>query len=159
MIAGMTTSTVRAAKLREGVAEEIRVLLARKRMSGSALAHEIGQSQSYVSRRLNGSTAFDLDDLEQIARVLEVSVTALLPKMATEVAVGGGVMNQSFRSSGSAGRGSTRPTDNRPSGRARSGDARPIGRPGSGAVRRPRLIGDHFDPFDDQTLAPSPSVA
>lgn len=70
-------------RLREGVAEEIRSLMARRRISGVRLASEIGRTQAYVSRRLVGEVAFDVDDLERIARVLGVSVQALLPNDPT----------------------------------------------------------------------------
>lgn len=66
-------------RLREGVAEEIRSLMARRRISGVRLASEIGRTQAYVSRRLVAEVAFDVDDLERIARVLGVTVQALLP--------------------------------------------------------------------------------
>lgn len=49
-------------------------------MSGVQLAKQIGKSQPYFSRRLNGAVAFDLDDLEAIARVLDVDITDLIPK-------------------------------------------------------------------------------
>lgn len=49
-------------------------------MSGVQLAKQIGKSQPYFSRRLNGAVAFDLDDLEAIAKVLEIDVTDLIPK-------------------------------------------------------------------------------
>lgn len=67
------------ARLREYVAEELRVLLARRRMSGVQLARHIGKSHTYVWRRLNGETAFDLDDLERIGVVLGVEPADLLP--------------------------------------------------------------------------------
>lgn len=66
--------------LRESAAEEIRVLLARRKISGSELARKVGVTQPYMSRRLNGEVAFDLDDLEQIALALDVEVTDLLPR-------------------------------------------------------------------------------
>jgi transcriptional regulator with XRE-family HTH domain len=67
------------------VAEEIRATLARRRMSASALARELGKSQTYVWRRLSGETAFDTDDLESIAAVLRVAVVDLLPQSIREV--------------------------------------------------------------------------
>lgn len=67
------------ARLREYVAEELRVLLARRRMSGVQLAKHIGKSHTYVWRRLNGETAFDLDDLERIGEALGVEPVDLLP--------------------------------------------------------------------------------
>lgn len=70
--------------MRQRVAEEIRVLLARRRMSGSELARQIGASQPYVSRRLTGEIAFDVDDLEKIAAALDVQPSDLLiPKTVT----------------------------------------------------------------------------
>src|SRR5690348_6844413 len=71
-------------RLRAAVAEEVRALLARRRISSVKLAAQIGRSQAYVSRRLNGDVAFDLDDLENIARVLRVRVTDLVPERAIE---------------------------------------------------------------------------
>lgn len=67
------------ATLSERVAEEVRALLARRRMSAAALGRQLGVSQTYVWRRLEGQTPFDLNDLEQVARILEVDVTDLLP--------------------------------------------------------------------------------
>lgn len=68
-----------AASLREYVAEEIRALLARRMANGAKLAAALGKSEMYVSRRLRGETAFDVDDLEKIAGYLGVEVTDLLP--------------------------------------------------------------------------------
>lgn len=66
--------------LRHRTAEEIRVLLARRRMSAAELARRTGIKQSTMARRMTGETAFDLDDLESIATALEVDVTELLPR-------------------------------------------------------------------------------
>lgn len=65
--------------LRVGVAEEVRVAMARRRVRSVELAAAIGRSQAYVSRRLNGETAFDVDDLEAIARKLDVKPRELMP--------------------------------------------------------------------------------
>lgn len=73
-------------KLRELVAEEVRALLARRRLNGAKLAESIGRSEMYVSRRLRGETAFDLDDLQRIADVLGVSPTDLLPPAGPKAA-------------------------------------------------------------------------
>jgi transcriptional regulator with XRE-family HTH domain len=67
-------------RLREHVAEEIRVLLARRKMSATQLARLTGLKQSSLSRRMTGETAFDMDDLELIADVLGVSITDLMPQ-------------------------------------------------------------------------------
>lgn len=48
-------------------------------MSATRLARELKVSQTYVWRRLSGETAFDTDDLERIAAVLDVPVADLLP--------------------------------------------------------------------------------
>jgi transcriptional regulator with XRE-family HTH domain len=72
-------------RLREHVAEEIRVLLARRKMSGAELARRTGIKQSTMSRRMTGETAFDMDDLEAIATALEIEVSDLIPRKGTEV--------------------------------------------------------------------------
>jgi transcriptional regulator with XRE-family HTH domain len=69
-------------RLREHVAEEIRVLLARRKMSATQLANITGIKQSSLSRRMTGETAFDMDDLELIADALGVAVTDLMPQRA-----------------------------------------------------------------------------
>jgi transcriptional regulator with XRE-family HTH domain len=66
-------------RLREHVAEEIRVLLARRKMSGAELARRTGIKQSTMSRRMTGETAFDMDDLEAIAAVLDIQLGDLFP--------------------------------------------------------------------------------
>jgi transcriptional regulator with XRE-family HTH domain len=66
-------------RLREAVGKEIKVLLIRHDMSAVALAARIGRSQSYLSRRLTGEVALDLDDLEAISDVFGVPPVALVP--------------------------------------------------------------------------------
>jgi len=65
--------------LNEGIAEEIRALLARRRLSASDLARMTGLTQRAISRRLTGEKVIDADDLERIADVLDVDVIDLLP--------------------------------------------------------------------------------
>lgn len=84
-------STPPRGRLREHVAEEIRVLLARKRISATELARRTGIKQSTMSRRMTGETAFDMDDLELIADALGVEVTDLMPKRIT---AGGGTARE-----------------------------------------------------------------
>src|SRR5678816_633984 len=67
-------------RLRQGIAEEIRVLLARRRMSATKLAQDLGWSQPYMERPMVGAQPFDVDDLEAIAEELSVQVVDLLPK-------------------------------------------------------------------------------
>lgn len=71
--------TLRVRTLRERTAEEIRALLARRRLSATQLARQMGISQAYIWRRLSGETAFDLDDLEKISVILNVEIIDLLP--------------------------------------------------------------------------------
>jgi DNA-binding Xre family transcriptional regulator len=140
----------RTNSLAEQVAEEIRVLLARRRIKQSHLARELGVNDQWVSVRLRGVTPLDLLDLERIAAVLEVPVTELLPRSAAEaparsVAGGGsritvGSSNQTERMiDGMAGRPGHGP--------ARTITGRPQSRPSSGvpslATRRPGLIRSH----------------
>ncbi len=54
------------------------MLLARRRISAVQLAKLMGVSQPYLSRRLNGAVAFDLQDLEQIAVALDLNVLDLI---------------------------------------------------------------------------------
>lgn len=74
----MSDNSPRSGRLRERAAEEIRVILARRRMSAAELARRTGIRQQNLSRRMTGETAFDLDDLEVIARELGVTVAELL---------------------------------------------------------------------------------
>ncbi|AYF29265.1 hypothetical protein CSH63_17695 [Micromonospora tulbaghiae] len=72
-------ATMTQGRLRERAAEEIRVLLARKRMSATELARRAGMKQSTLARRMTGEVAFNLDELELIADALNVPVLSLLP--------------------------------------------------------------------------------
>lgn len=65
-------------RLRETIAAEIRVAMVRRQVTGTALAAALGKSQAYVSRRLSGDTAFDVDDLETIAATLQVKVADMI---------------------------------------------------------------------------------
>ena len=60
--------------VRERVITEVRRHLKRQRWSARRAAMEIGWSEMYFSRRLLGKTAFDVDDLEALAELLEVRV-------------------------------------------------------------------------------------
>jgi transcriptional regulator with XRE-family HTH domain len=61
------------------VAEEIRAMMARRRMTGAGLARALGVSEAWVSYRLSGKQAIDLNDLERIAEVLAIAPQDLLP--------------------------------------------------------------------------------
>lgn len=127
----MTANYARARRhLREVAAEEIRALLARRRMSHAELARRTGLKRSTISRRMTGETALDLDDLEAIAEVLGVEPVELLG-LAEKA---GGELTGSYvkvpertpsTAVTSTNRPTDRPTDNRPSGGPRSGGRRP----------------------------------
>lgn len=62
------------------VAAEIRAQLARRQVTQSDLASAVGRSDAWVSYRLSGKQAIDLNDLEQIAAALDVPIYKLLPE-------------------------------------------------------------------------------
>lgn len=65
-------------------------MLARRRMSASELARQIEVTQPYISRRLTGEIAFDVDDLAKIADVLGFEVQLTPPQAEGRVLVIGG---------------------------------------------------------------------
>jgi transcriptional regulator with XRE-family HTH domain len=75
----MTQPTGRTATLTQLVADEVRVAMTRRRMSGRDLAKKLNVSPSWVSYRLSGRQPIDLNDLLLIARALGVGVHQLLP--------------------------------------------------------------------------------
>jgi len=124
---GMTIeTTARPTSMTERVAEEIRGLLGKRRVSQAELARQLGQSQMWVSDRLRGAQPLDLNDVERIAGVLGVQPLDLFS--AAEV----GTTLRYPQSHVPAPR---RPVDSRPSGRS---DSRA---PRDG---RPRRIGQTF---------------
>lgn len=66
--------------LHERAVIEIRVALARRRdkMSEAELGRRIGMRRQVLSTRMTGAYSFTLDELQDIASVLDVPVTALL---------------------------------------------------------------------------------
>ena len=60
------------------VAEEIRVALARKRITQRSLADDLGVSVMWVNDRVNCVKDISLGDLERIARALDLRVSDLL---------------------------------------------------------------------------------
>lgn len=85
----MTQAHERSATLSQMVAEEIRALMARRRMSGRQLATALKVSPSWVSYRLTGAQPIDVNDLSRIAHALGVGVHELLPppELAAEASV------------------------------------------------------------------------
>lgn len=84
----MTHEAPVKSQLRHGVAEEVRVLLARRRLSAARLAQQLGWSQPYMARRMAGTQPFDVDDLEAIADALGVGIVDLLPRDRREQVTG-----------------------------------------------------------------------
>lgn len=74
-----TTPEQRTATLSELVAEEIRALMGRRRVSQAQLARGIGKTEMWVSLRLRGRQPIDLNDMMLIAGELGVGIHDLLP--------------------------------------------------------------------------------
>jgi hypothetical protein len=70
----MSTSDEDLNVSRESIAAEVRAQLARRRRSARSAALELGWTQPYMSRRINGVVAFNVEDLAQLARLLDVPV-------------------------------------------------------------------------------------
>jgi transcriptional regulator with XRE-family HTH domain len=60
-------------------AAEVRAWIARRKLNVPRVAALTGMSPAYLYRRVNGETALDMNDLEVLARALQVSVISLLP--------------------------------------------------------------------------------
>lgn len=56
--------------------------MGRRRMTQAQLARGIGKTEMWVSLRLRGKQALDMNDMQLIARALEVGVHELLPPPA-----------------------------------------------------------------------------
>ena len=67
-------------RIEDQIAEEARALLARRRVTGRQITERLGWSSAYLSRRLNGHTPFGISDLEELASMLNIPVTRLLPR-------------------------------------------------------------------------------
>lgn len=63
---------------RERVAAEVRAGLARRNLSRSDLADTLGISYRTLNDRLNGKSAFDLDEIRQAADFLGVDLVTLV---------------------------------------------------------------------------------
>jgi transcriptional regulator with XRE-family HTH domain len=121
-----TVPTERTGTLSSEVAEEIRAMMGRKRVSGARLAQMLGVSAAWISYRLSGTQPIDLNDLQRIARALEVPVGALLPR-----SIG--------RPNDSSSRLTERPDRTRPRGRSARERTRPVS-PVPPTQRRPQPV-------------------
>lgn len=79
----------------EQVAEEVRVLMARKQVNQVTLATRLGLSQSGVSKRLRGITPFDANEIGQLAEIFEVPPAQLLGLNTPGVPMGGTTAEES----------------------------------------------------------------
>jgi transcriptional regulator with XRE-family HTH domain len=87
----------RAATLSELVAEEVRAQMGRKRMSQAQLARGVGKTEMWVSLRLRGKQAIDLNDLMAIATVLGVDASELVtPDVVAKAKDTGGEVGRDF---------------------------------------------------------------
>lgn len=71
---------VQQAHPHELVAEEVRALFARRRISARRVALSLGWTENYMSRRLTGKIPLDVNDLVALAQALDVPVTAFFAK-------------------------------------------------------------------------------
>lgn len=132
-----TTPTPARTSLSERVAEEIRAQMARKRMTGATLAKALKVSPAWISYRLSGKQAIDLNDLEAIAEALDVAVAELFPSD----------IGQTRRNNHGNSPAPVRPRDTRPAGRADQRVSNPSGRATTpSGIRRPRRVRD-LDPM------------
>ena len=60
----------------------VRAEIARRGMSQAAVSKAIGISQGQFSKRLRGTIAFDINELDAIATVLDVPMSDLIPRKA-----------------------------------------------------------------------------
>jgi DNA-binding Xre family transcriptional regulator len=66
--------------LSDAVRAEVNRLVAARGWSGRELARRTGIHQASLSRKLAGTSPFDLDDLPAVCAALEVDVTELLER-------------------------------------------------------------------------------
>jgi transcriptional regulator with XRE-family HTH domain len=106
------------------VAEEIRVLMVRKRVNQKQLAQRLNVSAMWVSGRLTGQTEIAVNDLPRIASALDVPMAQLLPaevlgepaQRRANASGDEGPTAWYSRVGGTDTRRASRPADNRPGG-------------------------------------------
>jgi transcriptional regulator with XRE-family HTH domain len=67
----------------DDVAENLRAVLARRRIPQTTLAASAGMSPTYLNRRLTGAATISVADLARLAASLDLPLTDLLPQEAT----------------------------------------------------------------------------
>jgi hypothetical protein len=113
-------------KLRMRTAAHVRGKIAYYGTTPTAVARKLGRSAVWISKRMNGHQAIDVDDLEAIAAVLGIEPTELLPR--GEATPGYATHHPMV--------GSSRPGDGRPGGRP-AGPRGPSGPSRTSRVRNP----------------------
>jgi len=78
----MDVVSVGRASLTERVAEEIRALLARRKMRQTQLARLMGVTDQWLSIRLRGIQPIDLNDLERMCAAMGVNVVDVVRAVA-----------------------------------------------------------------------------
>lgn len=68
------------------VGATVRAELARRRIKQRQVAEVLGIAQTQVSRRLDGTVAFNVDELAAVAKFLDMSVAELVGESAERVA-------------------------------------------------------------------------
>lgn len=73
--------------IRERVGNNVRAEMSRRRITQDQVAVELGISQPQVSKRILGEIAFDVVELEKLARLMKVPVEQFL-QIAAPASVG-----------------------------------------------------------------------
>uniref|UniRef100_UPI00397CE477 helix-turn-helix domain-containing protein n=1 Tax=Nocardia sp. A7 TaxID=2789274 RepID=UPI00397CE477 len=68
---------VAPARRTDKVTANVRALFARHNVSAARVSDVLGWSQAYMSRRMSGKTAWDIEDLDAIALMFEVPLESL----------------------------------------------------------------------------------
>lgn len=63
--------------LNRSIASEIRAMLARREITQGAFARQCGWSIAFFSRRMNGEVPFNTDEIERIAKELDIPLDQL----------------------------------------------------------------------------------
>lgn len=75
----------RPAAFTRAFAAEMRGFMSSQGLSQVRLAMQIGRSQAYISDRVTGKAAFDMDDVDGIARLMGMTGAELLRRVAQRV--------------------------------------------------------------------------
>lgn len=65
----------------QGIADEVRSMMARKRITGKSVAARLGITEMAFSRRARGEVEFSASEIVLVAQALDCPVDDLLPQM------------------------------------------------------------------------------